>query len=80
MADIIRGPAHRSRIAATGIRRHTLTQCCLLSAGCPWYDSDAEVAAWWREARQKPLPDIATENRRLNQLAKMAAKGLEPIT
>lgn len=57
---------------------HGLLRCCALSDGCPWLDSAADVAAWWRERRITPLGNIALDNRRVHCLAKLAAHGLEP--
>lgn len=73
-ADILNGPTHREFQG-----RHKLDQCCLLSAGCPPMESAADVAKWWRQRRLEPLKDLATDNRRRNCLAKLAAANLEAI-
>jgi len=72
--DILIGPSFR---AVNG--GHKLTQCCSLSATCEVFESEAEAATWWREKRRHPVRDIATDSRRRNTLAKLAAKNLEPL-
>lgn len=75
MADIVRGPTFRR--GRNGSATVSLFPCCKLSTDCPWMETEAEAAAWWREQRQRAHADAATDSRRRNQLTKLAAKGLE---
>lgn len=60
--------------ARTRAMRYTLSPCCSLADGCPWFEQEHEVAAWWREKRQQPLDEIALNNRRRLTLERLAPK------
>ncbi len=83
--DDLRGPScRRVVLPKSSIRPEPVTiyksdRCCGLSATDDHFESPSDLAAWWRHKRQQPLSDPATDNRRKNVLAKLAAKQLEPI-
>lgn len=84
-ADILRGPSHREVHLAKTSRRearttHKLTACCMLSTTDEQFESEADAASWWRARRLQTLACRADDNRRRSTLAKLEAKGLEPIT
>lgn len=56
-----------------------IVACCALSATEEAFDTPASASAWWRAARLQTHRDPATDSRRLNTLAKLAAANLEPI-
>lgn len=58
---------------------YKIDRCCRESEPNQHFDSKASASQWWRARRAEEHPDIATNERRKNTLAKLEAKGLEPL-
>jgi hypothetical protein len=67
---IIRGP---SMMRSRHNGRYGIVPCCSLSSGGPWAETEQPVADWWHARREATLDCIATNNRRMDTLAKLKA-------
>jgi hypothetical protein len=80
--SIIRTPFLRefTRIhQGQSVTTYKLDHCCALSNTTEQFDSAAEAAKWWRNARQQPRSCTATESRRRHTMARLQEAGYEPI-
>ncbi len=83
--DSIRGPSHRTKTLKATHRRperiiHRQTSCCALSTTEQDFESEADAARYWAWKRQQPLPDTASEMRRLRTLERLERGGWEALT